>query len=174
MILYIILIIAIVLIALLGVAATKPAIFRVERKLLINAKPEKIFPLINDFHNWESWSPYEKFDTAMKKTHSGAAHGVGAIYEWDGNNKVGAGRMENLASTPSKITIKLDFSRPFVGHNMAEFLLDPKGDATEVTWAVYGPQNFMMKFMCLFMNMDKMMGGDFAVGLQNLKSISEK
>jgi uncharacterized protein YndB with AHSA1/START domain len=130
----------ILLAALLGFAATRPDTFRVQRAKSIQAPPEKIFALINDFQKWGSWSPYEKMDPTMKRTHSGAANGKGAVYAWAGKGKVGEGRMEITdTSAPSKVTIKLDFFKPFKGHNVAEFTLEAKGDSTNVTWATHGP-----------------------------------
>jgi hypothetical protein len=156
-------------------AATKPNDFRVERRLAIKAPPEKIYAQIADFHAWASWSPYEKKDPDMKRSFTGAPSGKGAVYAWDGDKNVGAGRMEVLdAPAPSLVKIKLDFLKPFEGHNTAEFTMVPAGDATAVTWAMYGPSPFMMKVMGTFMNMDKMIGDDFAVGLANLKAASEK
>lgn len=159
-------------------AATKPNDFRVERRLAIKAPAGKIYAQIADLKAWQAWSPYEKKDPDMKRTLSGAPSGKGAVYEWDGNKNVGAGRMEILeAPAPSLVKIKLDFLKPFEGHNTAEFTMVPgvpAGDTTNVTWAMYGPSSFMMKVMGTFMNMDKMIGDDFAVGLANLKSVAEK
>ncbi len=160
--------------ALLGVAATKPDTFRVQRTTSIKAPPDKIFALINDLHSWSTWSPYEKRDPAMKRTHRGAASGKGAVYEWDGNRNVGKGRMEITATLPpSKVVIKLDFLKPFEGHNVAEFTLEPKGDSTNVTWAMYGPSPYLSKVMSIFINMDSMIGKDFEAGLANLKAATE-
>jgi len=156
-------------------AATKSNDFRVERRLAIKAPAEKIYAQIADLKAWQTWSPYEKKDPDQKRTLSGAPSGKGAVYEWDGNKNVGAGRMEVIeANAPSKIGIKLDFLKPFEGHNTAEFTMVPAGDTTTVTWAMYGPSPFMMKVMGTFMNMDKMIGDDFAVGLANLKALVEK
>ena len=131
--------------------------------------------MIADFNAWSAWSPYEKRDPAMKRRFSGKPSGVGAIYEWDGNRNVGQGRMEILESTPpSKVRIDLQFMKPFKAHNVAEFTLDPHGQNTTVTWAMYGPMTFMSRVMGLFINMDKMIGKDFEAGLQNLKAIAEK
>lgn len=166
---------AVVLIAaVLIYAATKPDDFRVVRSTTIKAPPEKIFPLISDLHAWGPWSPYEKRDPAMKRTFSGVESGVGAVYEWDGNSKVGAGRMEILDITePTKIVIKLDFIRPFEGHNTAEFTLQAAADTTTVSWAMYGPASYISKLMGTFFNMDKMIGSDFEAGLASLKKITE-
>jgi hypothetical protein len=156
-------------------AATKPNTFSVQRATLVGAPAEKIFPLINDFHQWGSWSPYEHKDPAMKRTYGGAASGKGAVYAWDGNKNVGSGRMEILdASAPAKIVIKLDFFTPFEGHNTAEFTMLPQGGATNLTWLMHGPAPFMAKIMHVFMNIDRMVGKDFEIGLANLKRLTEK
>jgi uncharacterized protein YndB with AHSA1/START domain len=168
-------VVAVVVVVVLILAAMKPDSFRVERRATVKADPGKVFLCINDFHNWAAWSPYEKLDPAMQKTFSGAVSGKGAIYEWKGNDKAGTGRMEILeSSAPKKITIKLDFLKPFEGHNTSEFTMSPKGDSTEVTWAMQGPSPFMMKIMHVFINMDKMLGKDFEAGLANLKAVAER
>jgi len=168
-----ILVVAIAIILVL--AMSKPDIFRVERSVVINAPPDKIFPLVADFHRWGQWSPYETRDPRMKRTYSGAESGKGAVYAWDGNKNVGSGRMEILdTSVPSKILIKLDFFKPFEGHNTAEFTMLPQGDATLLTWTMHGPAVFMSKVMQVFMNLDHMIGKDFEVGLANLKKLTEK
>jgi Polyketide cyclase / dehydrase and lipid transport len=167
----IVLAIAIVLI----LALTKPDIFRVQRVATIKAPAESIFSLINDFHRWGGWSPWETRDPAMKRTFSGAESGKGAVYAWDGNKNVGSGRMEILdTSVPSKITIKLDFFTPFEGHNTAEFTMLPQGDATNITWTMHGPASLMSKVMQVFINLDKMIGKDFETGLSNLKKLTAK
>jgi uncharacterized protein YndB with AHSA1/START domain len=168
-------IVVVLLAALLGYAATKPDEFRIQRTGNINVPPEKVFPLINDFHNWGSWSPWEKMDPAMKRTHAGASSGKGAVYAWEGNKKVGQGRMEIVeASPPSKVVIQLDFLKPFEAHNTAVFTLEPQGGGTNVTWAMFGRQPFMLKVMSTFCSMDKMVGKDFEAGLANLKAVTEK
>ena len=150
--------------AVLIFAATKPDTFRVQRATSIKAPPEKIFPLIADFHGWGAWSPYEKLDPAMKRTYSGAAS----------DGKAGKGRMEITdAPAPSKVTIKLDFFKPFEAHNTAEFTLEPRGDTTDLTWAMYGPSLYIAKVMGVFFNMDRMIGTDFETGLANLKARAE-
>jgi len=168
-------VLAIAIAVVLILAATKPDTLRVQRAITVSAPAEKIFPLINDFHQWRTWSPYEHKDPAMKRTYSGAESGKGAVYAWDGNNNVGSGRMEILeTSAPSKIRIKLDFFKPFEGHNTAEFTMLPQGDVTNLTWTMSGPAVFMSKLMQVFMNLDHMIGRDFEVGLANLKKLAEK
>lgn len=165
---------AVIIVALLGFATTKPDTFRIERVASIKAAPETIFAHLNDFRSWRAWSPWEKLDPALQRTYSGAAVGTGAAYEWKGNSDVGAGRMEILESSPaSKVSIKLDFIEPFEGHSIAEFTLAPEGEATKVTWAMHGPNQFIGKVMSIFVNMDDMVGKDFENGLANLKTIAE-
>ncbi len=158
-----------------ALAATKSDVFQVQRSIRIAAPPEKIFPLINDLHNFGSWSPYEKKDPAMKRTFSGPASGTGAAYEWDGDKNVGKGRMEIAdTSPPSKVTINLHMLKPFAASNIVEFTLVPQGEATDVTWAMRGKTPFFAKFIHVFIDMDNMVGGDFASGLANLKAAAEK
>ena len=153
----------------------RPDSFRVERSTAMNAPPEKIFPYIEGLKRWAAWSPYEGRDPAMKRAYSGADGGKGAVYEWDGNDDVGKGRMEIVDSTsPHRVVIKLDFLKPFEGHNMAELTVEPKGGQTIVTWAMYGPSTFMTKLIGTFMDMDDMIGRDFAAGLAKLKTVVEK
>jgi len=168
-------IVVVLIAALLVYAATRPDTFRVQRATNIKATPEKIFALINDLHSWGSWSPYEEKDPAMKGTYSGAANGEGAVYEWEGNNEVGKGRMAiTESSPPSKVMIKLDFVKPFETHNIVDFTLEPKVDSTNVTWDMHGPAPFISKVIGIFINMDSMVGKDFETGLANLKTVAEK
>ena len=171
----ILVIVAIAVIALLAYAATRADTFRIERSTSINAVPDAIFSLLTDFRRWAEWSPWEKLDPDLKRTHSGATDGKGAVYAWEGNKKVGAGRMEiTQVVPPSRVVIKLDFLRPFEAHNVTEFTLAAGGTATRVIWAMTGVNNFMGKLMSVFMNMDKMVGKDFETGLANLKAVAEK
>lgn len=167
------LILLLVVAATLIFAATRPNTFRVQRSITIKAPPETIFPLIDTLGHWRQWSPYEQLDPAMQRTYQGPDRGVGAVYAWDGNNKVGAGRMQIIESVPpSKIVFKLDFLRPFESHNTATFTLLPNGDHTTVTWAMEGPAPYLSKLMGLFFDMDEMIGKDFAAGLTRLKTLS--
>jgi uncharacterized protein YndB with AHSA1/START domain len=172
-------VLAVAIAVILILAMTKPDTFSVRRGATVKAPPEKIFSLINDFHQWGTWSPWENKDPGMQRSYSGAASGRGAVYAWEGNKNVGTGRMEIIdASQPSKIVIKLDFFKPFEAHNTAEFTMLPQGDATNaatnVTWLMHGPAPFMSKVMQVFMNIDKMIGKDFETGLANLKKVTEK
>jgi hypothetical protein len=167
-------IIVLAVVVVLVLAARKPDHFRVQRSASIDAPPERIFPLINDFHRWGAWSPYERKDPDMKRTFSGAGSGRGSIYEWAGNSNVGSGRMEIVeSSVPSKVAIKLDFLKPFEGHNIATFTMEPAGGTTNVTWVMDGPTPFVGKIMHVFLNMDRMVGTDFEAGLANLKTAAE-
>jgi hypothetical protein len=167
----------VVVVAIAGIllyAATKPDSFRVQRVVLINAPSDKVFPLINDIKAWTVWSPYEKKDPAMKRTYGAVTAGKGATYAWDGDKNVGQGSIEIVESGPRKILLKLDFVKPFEAHNMGEFLLEPKGDSTSVTWATYGPSPYMSKVIGTFMNIDDLIGRDFEKGLADLKAAAEK
>ncbi len=172
-------VIAVVLLLVIGAlliyAATKPDSFRIERSTTIKAPPDKVFALINDFHQWEAWSPWEKIDPALKRTYSGAASGVGAVYEWAGNKDIGQGRMEITESTASsKVALKLDFVTPFEAHNFVDFTLTPQGDSTKVTQAMYGPSPYVSKLMTIFFSMEKLVGSKYEEGLANLKALAEK
>jgi Polyketide cyclase / dehydrase and lipid transport len=171
-------VIAVLLVAALAYAATKPDTFRVQRSTSIKAAPEKIFPLVSDLRSHGSWSPWEKKDPAMKRTYSGAASGKGAVYEWDGNKNIGKGRIEITEASLSKVVFKMDFLKPFEAHNTGEISLAPQGDvtnvSTNVTWAIYGPSPYLSKVMGLVCNFDKMIGREFEAGLANLKTLTEK
>ena len=155
----------------IGFAATRPNSFRIQRSAIINANQDKIFPLVE----WTEWSPWEKIDPALKRTYSGPESGKGAVYGWEGNSDVGQGSMEIVESVPnSKIVMKLDFIKPFEGHNITEFSFEPNGSSTKVTWTMSGPSPLLAKVIGLFCNMDQMIGSQFEKGLANLKVISEK
>ena len=169
-------IVVVVLIAgVLILAATKPDTFQIQRAASIKAPPEKVFALINDFNRWGAWSPWEKKDPAMKRTFGATTSGKGATYAWEGNKDVGQGRMEIAESVPpSKVALNLDFVKPFEAHNLVEYTLEPKGDTTNVTWAMQGDTPYFAKIIHVFINMDKMVGKDFEAGLANHKAIAEQ
>ena len=168
-------VVGVLVVGVLVVAASKPSTFRVERSTTISVAPDKVFPLVNDFHGWAAWSPWEKLDPALKRTFSGPASGKGAVYEWEGNSKAGQGRMEILdAPAPSRITIQLDFLKPFKAHNTAEFAFEKQEGATHLRWVMTGASPFMIRLMGVFVSMDKMVGKDFETGLANLKALAEK
>jgi hypothetical protein len=174
MITKILLVLVVLLVVFLVVAALQPDNFRIERSTLVATPPAAPFAQVNDFHRWTAWNPWGKIDPAMKETYEGAPAGVGAVYSWSGNKEVGAGRMTLVDSRPPElIRIKLEFLQPFAATNTAEFTFQPEGNQTRVTWAMFGKKNFISKAMCLFMSMDKMVGGQFEKGLADLKSVSE-
>lgn len=166
-------IVVLAIVVVLVLAAMKPDVFGLERSAQIKAPPDRIFGLINDFHRWAAWSPWEKMDPAMQRTFSGEPSGKGAVYAWKGNKKVGEGRMEILESSPSRIVIQLDFVAPFEAHNTAEFTLTPAAGETVVNWSMQGSTPFVGKIMHVFMNMDRMVGKDFETGLANMKAQTE-
>lgn len=158
-------------IGLLVYASTKPDEMRVERQITIKAPADKIFPLINDFQAWQSWSPYEAKDPGMKRELGVPIAGKGATYAWDGNKEVGQGKMEIIESEPSsRVVIKLTFLRPMENEGTATFTLAPNADGTDVTWTMVMPAPLISKVMSVFFDLDQMIGKDFDVGLANLKS----
>jgi uncharacterized protein YndB with AHSA1/START domain len=166
-------VVVVAIVAVLAFAATRPDTFRVARSTVIKAPPEKIYALIEDFHKWRGWSPYENLDPVLTRTYGGPASGLGATYAWVGN-KAGTGRMEIVkVAAPTELNISLDFTKPFEAHHKAIFILVPEGDGTRVTWAMEGASPFMFKLMGLVFNMDKMIGKDFETGLANLKTEAE-
>ena len=167
----------VLVVAFLVVVAMQPSEFRITRSATMSAPVTNVFSQVNNFHNWEAWSPWAKLDPAMKQTYEGPEAGAGAIYSWDGNSEVGAGRMTLLESrTNELIRIKLEFLRPFESVNSTDFSFQPQGeksDQTTVTWTMDGKNNFVSKAFCLFMDMDKMVGGDFEKGLAQMKALVE-
>lgn len=158
----------------LAVVASRPAEFRVERSAVVSAPAAAVFAQVNDFHNWPNWSPWEKLDPAMTRSHSGAPAGAGAIYAWSGNKDVGEGRMTIGESRPNElIRITLEFFKPWKATNTTLFAFAPQGEQTAVTWTMTGRHNFVSKAFCLFMDMDKMVGGDFEKGLAGIKAVAE-
>jgi uncharacterized protein YndB with AHSA1/START domain len=167
--------VAVVIAGVFVFAATKPDTFKVQRAANIDAPPDRIFAVLNDFRRWDAWSPWEKKDPAMKRSFGGAPSGVGARYGWEGDKNVGQGSMEIAESVPpSRLAIKLDFVKPFEAHNMVEFALEPRGQSTNVVWSMQGAMPYLSKLMSVFFDMDKMIGQDFEAGLANLKAVAEK
>jgi uncharacterized protein YndB with AHSA1/START domain len=170
----VLIVVALILIVFVVVIAIQPGQYRVVRTVNVAAPPATVFDEVNDLHKWDAWSPWAKLDPAMKQTFDGPPAGTGAIYHWSGNNKVGEGRMTITESRPSDLVrIKLDFIKPFASTADTEFTFKPEASQTAVTWSMAGKKNFMSKAFGLFMNMDKMIGGDFEKGLQQLKTIVE-
>ena len=160
--------------AVLAIAATKPDQYHVERSATIAAAPETVFEQLNDFHRWEAWSPWEKLDPAMKRTFTGPESGRDAIYSWVGNDKVGEGRMTITESEPdAHIGIRLEFIKPWTETCDVDFALSPEGEQTKVTWSMDGRHSYTSKVMCVFMDMDKMIGNDYEKGLDQLKHLAE-
>jgi polyketide cyclase/dehydrase/lipid transport protein len=172
---WILIAVAAVVLVLVAVVALRPADFRIERSATLDAPASAVFAQVNDFHNWRAWSPWEKLDPALKRTHEGPSAGTGAIYAWVGNKNVGEGRMTITESRPAELVrIRLEFVKPFAATNTAEFRFRPQGNGTAVTWSMTGSNNFMVKAMGLFMNMDKMVGRQFEQGLAQMKSVVER
>jgi hypothetical protein len=164
--------IAAVIVLFLVIVAMQPAQYRVSRTATMPAPPAVVFDHVNDLHKWDAWSPWAKLDPAMKTTFEGPQSGPGASYSWVGNSKVGEGKMSITDSKANEsVRLKLEFIKPFASTAMTDFTFKPEGDQTSVTWSMSGDKSFMSKAVCLFMNMDKMVGGDFEKGLAGLKSV---
>ncbi|MCB9184921.1 MAG: SRPBCC family protein [Flavobacteriales bacterium] len=172
MLLYILLGLAVIIVLILVIAATKPNTVRYERSTVIHAAPERILPHLIDFRAWQPWSPWEKLDPDMERNYSGTDRGVGAKYAWSGK-KAGAGTMEVLAVDVDSVDIDLRFTRPFKNDCVVWFRCAPQGADTKLIWTMDGPQIFMGKVMSVFMNMEKMIGKDFETGLAGLKREAE-
>lgn len=160
---------------LLAVAAMRPHSFRVERSATIKARPDRIFPLINDLRSFNRWNPFEKKDPGLKGSYSGPARGKGAAYAFEGNRDVGKGSIEIIESAASsKVSMALRMREPFEADNRVEFTLTPNGETTNVTWSLQGPVPYLARLVHLFFDMDRMIGRDFEAGLASLKSIAEQ
>jgi uncharacterized protein YndB with AHSA1/START domain len=165
---------AVVVVAFAAIVAMQPSEFRVARTATIAAPAPAVFAQVNDFHKWRAWSPYDELDPAMRRTYTGAPAGAGASYAWVGNSQAGEGRATIIDSRPNDlIRIQLDFVKPFAGTAFAEFAFRPEGDRTTVEWRLAGRNNFLAKAVHLFLDMDRMVGGQFEQGLAQLKSVVE-
>jgi hypothetical protein len=166
--------ILLIVVAFAIVVATRPGEFRVTRTATMAAPADLVFARVNDLHQWDAWSPWAKLDPGMKQTHAGAPAGPGAVYSWAGNKDVGEGRMTITESrTNELVRIQLEFLKPFASVNTTEFTFTPQGDQTTVAWSMTGKNNFIAKAFCMFMDMDKMVGGDFEKGLAQMKALTE-
>ncbi|HKU47099.1 MAG TPA: SRPBCC family protein [Burkholderiales bacterium] len=171
---WILLSVAGIVVVFIVVVALQPSDFKIERSATLRAPAGAAFAQVNDFQNWRGWSPWEKVDPALKRSYEGPKAGTGAIYAWQGNKDVGEGRMTITESRPGELVrIKLEFFKPFAATNTAVFSFKPSGDSTAVTWTMTGQNNFLSKAMCLFMDMDKMVGGMFEQGLAQMKAAVE-
>jgi len=167
--------IAAIVVVFLVVVAMQPSDFKVERSATMRAPAPAAFAQVNDFQKWQAWSPWEKVDPALKRQYEGPKAGTGAVYAWQGNKDVGEGRMTITESKPAELVrIKLEFFQPFAATNQADFTFKPAGDGTTVTWTMTGQNNFLSKAICMFVNMDKMVGGMFEQGLTQMKTVVER
>ena len=156
------------------VVALQPSEFRIARTAIVSAPAPDVFAQVNDFHNWEAWSPWAKLDPAAKATFEGPSAGQGAVFKWAGNDKIGEGTMTLTDSRSAELVrIKVDFVKPFAGTSTSEFAFKPEGSRTAVTWSTSGQHNFISKAMCMFVSMDKMLGADMEKGLAQMKSVAE-
>lgn len=165
---------AVAVIALVGIISIQPDTLVVQRSATIQAPADIVFAKVNDFHQWGTWSPWEKLDPNMKRTFTGANAGLDAMYEWVGNDQVGKGRMTIQESKPNELVrIRLEFLEPWPQTSTTLFTFAPAGEGITATWKMEGKHNFISKAMCLVMDMDKMIGKDFEEGLANMKKGAE-
>jgi Polyketide cyclase / dehydrase and lipid transport len=165
---------AVIIVAFVVVVALQPSEVRVVRSITITAPAPVVFAQVNDFHKWEAWSPWAKLDPAAKVTFEGTPAGQGAVFTWAGNDEVGEGRMTLTESRPDDyIKIDVAFVKPMEGTSTSEFSLKPEGNQTVVTWTTTGHNNFIGKALCLFVDMEEMLGGALEKGLAQLKSVAE-
>jgi hypothetical protein len=154
--------------------STLPNEFQVQRSAKIDAPADAVFPLIDNFHEWGSWSPWEKLDPDMKRTYAGPDAGNGASYSWEGSN-AGAGSMTIIESKPNELVgIKLEFTKPFAGLCPTTFKLESSDSGTKVTWTMNGKYNAISKTMSVFMSMDKMIGSSFEEGLAKMNTVAQE
>ena len=158
----------------LVLAVTRPDTYEVRRTASIKAPPERIFPLINDLHAFNTWNPYEKKDPSIRGRYTGAASGKGAAYAFEGSKEVGKGSLEIVHSSPvRRVTMNLRMLAPVEASNVVDFVLEPAGDGTDVTWAMHGRVPYLARVVHLFVDVDDMVGRDFEAGLATLKGIVE-
>lgn len=146
----------------------------VSRTVTMAAPPERIIPEIVDLHRWRSWSPWEDLDPELTRAYDGPQSGVGAGYDWSGNRKAGAGRMQVTAVSPDAVSLDVTFTRPFKSESRAEFQLVPGPHGTTVTWQMLTPKTLLTRLFGLFMNLDKTVGPDLETGLQRLSEVSAR
>lgn len=164
----------VLVLALVVLISTRPATVRIERSAEVAAPAAVVFALLDDFHEWGKWSPWEKLDPNMKKTFSGPTTGVGASYAWLGNSKAGQGSMTVLDSKQNELlSIKIQFLKPFAATNQTTFKLSPAANGTQVSWLMQGNNGFAAKAFSLFVDMDKLVGKDFEQGLANLNTAAQ-
>jgi uncharacterized protein YndB with AHSA1/START domain len=167
--------VVIVVAAVLVIATTKPSTFHIEKSVVIQAPPQKVYALIGDFHNWPQWAAQDREDATMQRTYSGAASGLGAVSDWTSKGSAGSGRMTiTTATVPSKVDVVVYWKRPFKVRNTHEFTLAPTGDETQVTWTAQGTNLYMMKVMEVFVGVNGLMGRHFEAALENLKKAAER
>jgi len=158
----------------LALILLQPSDYQITRTTTISAPPQDVFAQIDDFHRWQAWSPWAERDPKAKVSFDGPASGKGAMFAWSGNNEVGEGRMTLTESQSGEhARIKTDFVKPFVGSSYSDFSLKPEGGATSVSWTISGQNDFIAKAICMFVSMDKVLGGEMEKGLASMKQLVE-
>lgn len=147
--------------------------YDVSRTVTISADAARVHALVDDFHEWPAWSPWEGLDPDLERTYSGPAKGVGSRYAWKGNRKAGAGDMTIVTSDAGAVVIDLHFLKPFRSESRIEFDIAPAGQATGVTWRMTGEQKGLQALFGRIVPMDRLVGKDFERGLLQLKGVAE-
>ena len=170
----IVVVLAVLVLGVLALAATRPTHYTIQRTATVAAPPSTVHSLVDDLHRFPEWSPWQKLDPAMKVTYDGPQTGVGSKYHWVGNKDAGEGRMTITESTPGQsVVMKLEFIKPFASVATTTLAMAPEGEGSKVTWMMEGDWDYMSKIMGLFMNMDTMIGKDFTEGLANLDRLAQ-
>lgn len=147
-----------------------PSDTRVERSGVINAPASDVQALLADFNTFQKWSPWKEYDPNMKITVEGEPGKPGHKYTWEGNKDVGKGTMVLDAINGDTVHQTLDMGW---GPSKVYMVTKEENGATNLTWGFYAKTPFFFRPMGLFMNMDKMLGGDFEKGIVNLKTLAE-
>jgi hypothetical protein len=163
----------VVVVSVLIAAATRPPRFRVVRSVTIGTRPERILALIDDLRAWPSWSA-GRADPTEVRTYGDVERGVGALCDWDSRGSAGKGHMEVVEATAERVTVRVDWRRPFVARNMNHFALAARGNATLVTWTLDAENIPILKLMTLFVSADRLMGSHLENALAALGQTSVK
>ncbi len=160
------------LVVVLGLFAKKE--YHVERSMEINAPKQLVYDYVRHFKNFDAWSPWMALDPQQKTTVSGTDGAVGAKHSWNGNDNVGEGSQTITAMTPTRIDCKTEFIRPFESTSPTAFIFEEKGDMTKIHWTFDMKAPFPLNGFMMFTDVDKALGKDYEMGLENLKRITEE
>lgn len=167
--------VAVLLVGFFIYVAVQPAEMFISREIVINAPAEAIFPYINSTKKSDEWMPWRDIDPTVTTQYSGPEEGVGAKSSWDSKGQMGTGEALVVESNANQsVKTQLTYTKPMQMTQLAEMSLAPSPAGTLVRWSVSGKNSFIGRIMCVFMNMDKEVGGHFEKGLATLKSKVEQ